>query len=125
MTHWRGRVNALGVPPRPPHSKNESVRLWRLLGDPVSASLPNSLELTLARCSGSAALSSRTRSRPEAGQTVAAADSIQKDSGLSQGLDSLSHPGRNLTGINLFLAEVAAKRLEFLLVLVPGVWLWH
>ena len=62
---------------------------------------------------------------PEAGQTVAAADSIQKDSGLSQGLDSLSHPGRNLTGINLFLAEVTAKRLEFLLVLVPGGWLWH
>src|SRR5262249_53463752 len=36
-------------------------------------------------------------------------------------VDSLSHPGGNLTGINLFLAEVAAKRLEFLLVLVPGV----
>jgi putative ABC transport system substrate-binding protein len=36
-------------------------------------------------------------------------------------VDSLSHPGRNLTGINLFLAEVAAKRLELLLVLVPGV----
>jgi putative ABC transport system substrate-binding protein len=31
-------------------------------------------------------------------------------------VDSLSHPGGNLTGI----AEVAAKRLEFLLVLVPG-----
>jgi hypothetical protein len=38
----------------------------------VSASLPNSLELTPARCSGSAALSSKTRSRYEAGQTVAA-----------------------------------------------------
>jgi putative tryptophan/tyrosine transport system substrate-binding protein len=35
-------------------------------------------------------------------------------------VDSLSHPGGNLTGINLFLAEVAAKRFEFLLVLVPG-----
>ena len=34
-------------------------------------SLPNSLELTPAQCSGSAALSSRTRSRCEAGQTVA------------------------------------------------------
>jgi hypothetical protein len=37
--------------------------------------LPNSLELTPARCSGSAALSSRTRSRCEAGQTVAAGGS--------------------------------------------------
>jgi putative ABC transport system substrate-binding protein len=36
-------------------------------------------------------------------------------------VDSLSNPNRNLTGINLFLAEVAAKRFEFLLVLVPGV----
>jgi putative tryptophan/tyrosine transport system substrate-binding protein len=36
-------------------------------------------------------------------------------------VDSLSHPGGNLTGINLFLAEVAAKRFEFLLALVPGV----
>jgi ABC-type uncharacterized transport system substrate-binding protein len=36
-------------------------------------------------------------------------------------VDSLSNPSRNLTGINLFLAEVAAKRFEFLLVLVPGV----
>src|SRR6266446_3035864 len=36
-------------------------------------------------------------------------------------VDSLSRPGRNLTGINLFLAEVAGKRLEFLLELVPGV----
>jgi len=35
-------------------------------------------------------------------------------------VDSLSRPGGNLIGINLFLAEVAAKRLEFLLVLVPG-----
>jgi putative ABC transport system substrate-binding protein len=36
-------------------------------------------------------------------------------------VDSLSRPGRNLTGINLFLAEVAGKRLEFLLELVPSV----
>ena len=66
------RVNALGVPRSPPHSRNESVRLWRLLGGPVSASLPNGLALTPAPYSGSAALSSRTRSCCEAGQTVAA-----------------------------------------------------
>jgi putative tryptophan/tyrosine transport system substrate-binding protein len=35
-------------------------------------------------------------------------------------VDSLSRPGGNLTGINLLLADVAARRLEFLLVLVPG-----
>src|SRR5215467_1861769 len=65
--------------------KRESVRLWRLLGGPVSASLPNGLALTPAPYSGSAALSSRTRSRCEAGQTVAAGGSIQKDSALPQG----------------------------------------
>ena len=42
----------------PPHSKNESARLWRLVGGPVCASLPNGLELTPAQCSESAALSS-------------------------------------------------------------------
>src|SRR5947207_1660446 len=78
------RVNALGVPQSSPHSKNESVRLWRLLEGPVSASLPNSLELIRARCSGSAALSSKTRSRCEAGQTLTPDGSIQKDSGLPQ-----------------------------------------
>jgi putative tryptophan/tyrosine transport system substrate-binding protein len=36
-------------------------------------------------------------------------------------VDSLNHPGGNLTGINLFLAETAAKRFESLLMLVPGV----
>jgi DNA invertase Pin-like site-specific DNA recombinase len=51
------RVNASGAPQLPPHSKNESVRPWRLLGGPVCASLPNSLESILGQCSASAALS--------------------------------------------------------------------
>jgi DNA invertase Pin-like site-specific DNA recombinase len=84
LARARGRVNALGVPQSPPHSKNESVRLWRLLEGPVSGSSPNSSESTRARCSGSAALSSRTRSRPKAGQTVAAGGSIQNNSGPPQ-----------------------------------------
>jgi hypothetical protein len=64
----RKPTRSCGVPQSPPHSRNESVRLWRLLEGPVSASLPNNLELTPARCSGSAALSSRTRLRCEAGK---------------------------------------------------------
>jgi len=35
-------------------------------------------------------------------------------------VNSLSNPGGNLTGINLFLAEIAAKRFEFLLALTPA-----
>jgi DNA invertase Pin-like site-specific DNA recombinase len=69
LARARGEGKRLGRRQSRRQSRNESVRLWRLLGGPVSAS--NSLELTPARCSGSAALSSRTRLRCEAGQTVA------------------------------------------------------
>jgi len=33
---------------------------------------------------------------------------------------SLAHPGGNVTGVNFFATEVAAKRLSFLRELVPG-----
>jgi hypothetical protein len=72
----------------PPKSSLRSVRILKSAIDPIlfrnrsalagfAESLPNSLELTPVQCSGSAALSSRTRSRCEAGQTVAAVASIQ------------------------------------------------
>jgi putative ABC transport system substrate-binding protein len=35
-------------------------------------------------------------------------------------VDSLNRPGGNVTGINLFLAEVAGKRLQMLLEMVPS-----
>ena len=93
------RVNAWDVRQSPPHWKSESVRLWRLLEGPVSASLPNSLGLTPARCSESAALSSRTQSRCEAGQTVVADGSIQNGSSrllISQVFLPRSVPNRHL-----------------------------
>ena len=81
----RGEGKRLG---RPPNAFALEKRIREALatpGSPVSASLPNSLELIPARCSGSAALSRRTRLRCEAVQTVAAGGSIQKDSALPQG----------------------------------------
>src|SRR5260221_6866121 len=49
---------------------------------------------------------------------------------LNTGLiDSLAHPGRNLTGGAQLTAEVSAKRLEILKKVVPGLWraavLWN
>src|SRR5262249_56600089 len=71
------KASGSGAPQLPPRLKSESVRPWRLLGGPVCASLPNGSESIQGQCSASAALSSRTRSRCEAGQTVAAGGSIQ------------------------------------------------
>src|SRR5262249_14423964 len=47
----------------PRHSKNESVRPWRLLGGPVCASLPNSSESIPGQYSVSAALSTARKRR--------------------------------------------------------------
>jgi hypothetical protein len=55
------KESASGGPQFPLHSKNESVRPWRLLGAPVCASLRNSLESILGQCSASAALSRQAR----------------------------------------------------------------
>ena len=64
LARAKGEGKRLGRPPIAPALENESVRLWRLMEGPASESLPNSLELTRARCSGSAALSKQTRSAP-------------------------------------------------------------
>src|SRR5204863_1364588 len=117
------RVNALGVRQSSPHSKNESVRLWRLLEGPVPASLPNSLELIPARCSGSAALSSKTRSRCEAGQTVVAGSSIQKDSALPQGPAVLPVPPKLAVSWPSGFREepmLDLRRRQFLMLLSGG-----
>jgi DNA invertase Pin-like site-specific DNA recombinase len=74
LARARSEGKRLGRPQLPPHSKNESVRPWRLLGDPVCASLPSGSESILAQCSGSATLSSlQTSSPPYPSQRKAAA----------------------------------------------------
>ena len=57
LARVRGEGKRLGRARLPRYWKNESARPWRLLGGPVSASLPNSSESILGQCSGSAALS--------------------------------------------------------------------
>jgi hypothetical protein len=52
------KASASGGPRLPLHSKNASVRPWRLLEGPVCVSLPNASESIPARCSGSVALAS-------------------------------------------------------------------
>src|SRR5262249_51960716 len=58
------KASGSGAPQLPPRLKSESVRLWRLLGGPVCASLPNGSESIQGQCSGSAALSSLQASSP-------------------------------------------------------------
>jgi hypothetical protein len=67
------KESASGGPQLPPHSKNESVRPWRLLGGPVCASLRNSLESILGQCSVSAALSPSQASSPSCSSPAKAA----------------------------------------------------
>ena len=66
LARARDEGKRLGRPPTLPHSRNESVRLWRLPEGPVSASLPNSLELIPAPFSESVALSRQARPACEA-----------------------------------------------------------
>jgi hypothetical protein len=60
----------------PPHSKNESVRPWGLLGGPVCVSLPNGSESIPAQCSESAALSPSQASPPPCSSPAKAATLI-------------------------------------------------
>jgi putative ABC transport system substrate-binding protein len=46
---------------------------------------------------------------------------VSEDPSRLELVDSIARPGRNLTGVNFFAGELAAKRLEFLRTLVPGV----
>src|SRR6516225_3720962 len=99
----------VGIEYRYAHGKND--QLATLVAELVRRQV--SVIVTLESTQGALAAKAATQTIPIV--FMQAADPVRI--GL---VDSINRPGRNLTGINLMWAEVAGKRLELLLELVPA-----